>query len=55
MGKKIQKSKLVRFGHVERRDESNLNKKVESLNIEVRRKRDRPKLWWRDKVEEDLR
>ena len=55
MGKKIQESRLSWFGHVERRDESYVGKKVEDLSIEGKRKRGRPKLRWRDKVEEDLR
>ncbi|KAL1454137.1 hypothetical protein WDU94_010418, partial [Cyamophila willieti] len=55
LGKKIQESRLRWFGHVERRDESYLGKKVEKLNIGGKRKVGRPKLRWRDKVEEDLR
>ncbi|KAL1464843.1 hypothetical protein WDU94_004454 [Cyamophila willieti] len=43
------------YGHIERRDESYIGKQVEKLSIEGKRKRGRPKLRWRDKVEEDLR
>lgn len=55
LGKKVQESRLRWFGHVERRDECYLGKKVEKLNIGGKRKVGRPKLRWRDKVEEDLR
>ena len=55
MGKKIQESRLRWFGHVERRDWSYVGKKVQDMSIERRRKRCRPKLRWRGKVEEDLR
>ncbi|KAL1447386.1 hypothetical protein WDU94_015651 [Cyamophila willieti] len=43
LGKKIQESRMRWYGHIERRDEKG------------KRKRGRPKLRWRDKVEEDLR
>lgn len=55
LGKKIQESRLRWFGHVERRDESYIGKRVETLDINGKRKRGRPKLRWSDKVEEDLR
>ena len=55
MVKKIQESRLRWFGHVKRRDESYVGKKVEDLSIEGRRKKGRPELRWRDKVEVDLR
>ena len=55
LGKKIQESRLRWFGHVERRDESYIGKRIETMNIEGKRKRGKPKLRWRDKVQGDLR
>ncbi|KAI5707701.1 hypothetical protein M8J77_008053 [Diaphorina citri] len=55
LGQKIQESRLRWFGHVERRDEEYVGKRVESLGIGGKRRRGRPKMRWRDKVEEDLR
>jgi hypothetical protein len=39
------------FGHVERRDYEYVGKRVESLGIGSKRRRGRPKMRWRDKVE----
>ncbi|KAL1447748.1 hypothetical protein WDU94_000621 [Cyamophila willieti] len=55
LGKKIQESRIRWFGHVERRNKSYISKRVEKIVIEGKRRRGRPKLRWRDKVEEDLR
>ena len=55
LGRKIQESRLRWFGHIERRDENYVNRKIENLEVGGRRKRGRPKLRWRDKVREDLR
>ena len=50
MGRKIKESRLRWFGHVERRDESYVGKKIDDLSIEGRRKRDGPKLRWRVEI-----
>ena len=55
IGKKIQESRLRWFGHVQRRNEEYVGKRVEKLEVGGRRRRGRPKTRWRDRVNEDLR
>ena len=52
---KIQESRLRWFGHIQRRKEDYIGKRVERIEIGGRRKRGRPKTRWRDTVREDLR
>lgn len=55
MGKEIQESRLRWFGHVERREDWYVGKKVERIKIGGKRKRGHPKMRWKYKVAEDLR
>ena len=54
IGEKIQESRLRWFGHIQRRKEDYIGKRVERIEIGGRRKRGRPKTRWRDRVGEDL-
>lgn len=55
IGKKIQESRLRWYGHVQRRGEYYVGRRVEDLEIEGSRRRGRPKLRWKDKITGDLR
>ena len=43
------------YGHVGRRDENYIGRKMLELEVPGRRRRGRPKKRWRDCIEEDLR
>jgi hypothetical protein len=60
----IRKKDIVRFvkarriswiGHVERMEDSSMPKSVTNDEIYTKRRRGRPKVRWRDDVQEDLR
>ena len=55
MSVKTKQSRLRWFGHVKRRDESYVGKRVLNLEIEGRRRRGRPKGRWMDLVKTDMR
>lgn len=55
VSKKIQERRLQWYGHVDRRDESYIGKRIESLIVRGRKGRGRPKKRWRNCVNEDLR
>ena len=55
MSVRTRQSRLRWFGHVKRRDESYVGKKVLNLEIEGKRKRGRPKGRWMDLVKANMR
>lgn len=55
VSKKIQESRLRWFGHVMRREEEYVGKRMLNLNVEGKRPRGRPKRRWMDCVTEDCR
>ena len=55
IGNKIQESRMRWFGHLERRDEDYIGKQIERMSITGKRKRGRPKMRWKDRVNEDMR
>ena len=52
---KIQESRLRWYGHIMRRDEQYVGKRVMEMNIPGRRKRGRPRRRWMDCIKDDLR
>ena len=52
---KIQESRLRWYGHVMRRDEQYIGRRVTEMDIQGRRGRGRPKQSWMDCIKEDLR
>ena len=52
---KIQESRLRWYGHVMRRDEQYVGRRVMEMDIRGRRRRGRPKRRWMDCVKDDLR
>lgn len=55
LSRKIQESRLRWFGHVERRSENYVGKRVWRLEVPGKRRVGRPKLRWRAKVTEDMK
>ena len=55
ISKKIQERRLVWYGHVMRREEQYIGKRVMSMNVDGRRRRERPCLRWTDCIRSDLR
>ncbi|KAL1447828.1 hypothetical protein WDU94_001914 [Cyamophila willieti] len=55
VSKKIQERRLQWYGHVERRDESYIGKRIENIIERGRKGRGRPKKRWRNCVNKDLR
>ena len=54
LSKKISESRLRWYGHVHRREQQHVTRKVQDLKIGKRR-RGRPKRRWKDCVEEDMK
>ncbi|KAI5750823.1 hypothetical protein M8J77_001554 [Diaphorina citri] len=55
MSKKMQERRLQWFGHVERREEDYIGKRVRNLEVSGSRAVGRPKKTWRNCVIEDMR
>ncbi|KAL1446274.1 hypothetical protein WDU94_005601 [Cyamophila willieti] len=55
VSKKIQQRRLQWYGHVERRDESYIGKRIENIIERGRKGRGRSKKRWRNCVNKDLR
>jgi hypothetical protein len=54
VSRKIQERRLQWYGHVERRDESYIGKRVDRMEVRGRKGRRRPKKTWKDCVNQDL-
>ncbi len=52
---KLKETRLRSYGHVRRREEDYLAKRVMSLEVEGKRPRGRPSLRWVDKIKADLK
>ena len=55
ISKKMQEMRLQWFGHVMRRHEDYVGKRVMNMEVDGRRRRGRPKFRWKDRIHEDLR
>ena len=52
--KKAQEARLRWYGHVKRRDEEYVGRKMLEMEIPGRRRRGRPKKRWKDCIREDM-
>ena len=55
ISKKVQQRRMRWYGHVMRRDEEYVGKKVMGIEVQGSRRRGRPKKRWADWVKDDLR
>ena len=55
MSKKVQERRLQWYGHVMRRDETYVGRRMMELEVQGRRGRGRPKRRWMDCMREDMR
>ncbi|KAI5728881.1 hypothetical protein M8J77_001642 [Diaphorina citri] len=55
ISKKVQERRLQWFGHVERREEAYVGKRVRRMEVSGKRNRGRPKMRYMDKIKEDLK
>uniref|UniRef100_A0A8D8V8N9 Endonuclease-reverse transcriptase n=1 Tax=Cacopsylla melanoneura TaxID=428564 RepID=A0A8D8V8N9_9HEMI len=55
VSKKVQERRLQWYGHVERREDGYVGKKVAEMEVEGRRCRGRPRKRWKHCVSQDLR
>ena len=53
--KKVQERRMRWYGHVMRRDEECVGKRVMDIEVQESRRRGRPKKRWADCVKDDLR
>ena len=53
--KKVQERRMHWFGHIKRREEEYLGRRILDMEVEGRRRRGRPKKRWKDRIGEDLR
>ena len=54
MSKKVQESRLKWYGHVLRRDDEYVGKRVMTMEVPVKRRRGKPKRMWLDSIRIDL-
>ena len=52
---KLRETRLLWYGHVQRREEQHVTKRVLNMELPGRRKQGRPKRRWRDCVREDMK
>jgi hypothetical protein len=52
---KMRSNRLTWYGHVLRRDESHITKRVMSMNVDGHARRGRPKKIWMDCVKDEMR
>ena len=55
ISRKVQEKRLQWFGHVMRRDEDYVGRRMMEMEVPGRRKRGRPKLRWRECIDGDMR
>ena len=55
LGNMLRSGRLKWYGHVKRREEENVGRRVLEMAVSGRRKRGRPKRRWMDAVMEDMR
>ena len=55
VSKKAQERRLKWFGHVMRREDDFVGKRVMNMEVEGRRRRGRPKFRWKDSIANDLK
>ena len=53
--KKVQKRRMKWYGHVIRREEHYAGRRAMEMKVQGRRKRERPKRRWLDKVKDDIK
>ena len=53
--KKVQERRLKWYGHVMRREERNVGRRVMVMKVQGRRERGKPKRRWLDKVKDDIK
>ena len=54
ISKKVQESRLKWYGHVSRREEEYVGKRVMVMDVPGKRRRGRPKRRWLDNIKNDL-
>ena len=54
ISKKVQESRLKWYGHVSRREDEYVGKKVMGMEVPGNRRRGRPKRWWLDSIRNDF-
>uniref|UniRef100_A0A8D8Z0Z0 Endonuclease-reverse transcriptase n=1 Tax=Cacopsylla melanoneura TaxID=428564 RepID=A0A8D8Z0Z0_9HEMI len=55
ISKKVQERRLQWFGHVERRNQEYVGKRVRDIEVRGKRNRGRPKMRYMDRVKQDLK
>ena len=55
ISKKVQERRMRWYGHVMRRDEEYVGKRMMGTEVQESRRRGRPKKRWADRVKDDLR
>ena len=55
VSKKIQERRLQWFGHVMRREDGHVCRRVMNMEVDGRRRRGRPRVRWKDNIANDMR